>query len=191
MKKALERLSKSKHKIKGLILDLRGNPGGLFDQSVRVADLLVQKGLIVVTRGRPPRKNEVEKAHKKGTWLGFPVVCLINEGTASAAEIVAGALQDHRRALTLGGNSFGKGSVQTIIDLNDGSGLKITIARYYTPLGRKIQGRGLKPDLFVKASKSGRRDPQLKAALYYLKNPSRYQKALGRGLPKKMRKRKP
>lgn len=188
MRDALNKL-KRKGTIRGLVLDLRNNPGGLFDQSVRVADLFVKKGLIVIARGRDPKKIEKERAHKNGTWTGFPIVCLINRGSASAAEILAGALQDHKRAVMLGTLSFGKGSVQTIIDLADGSGLKMTIARYYTPLNRLIHGSGIKPD--VKVSSMGASDPQLQAALKLLKQPRRYRRMLGKGLPKKLRHKMP
>lgn len=188
LKAALRSFQKRK-KIAGLVLDLRNNPGGLFDQSVRVADLFLDKGVIVTARGRTRRRVEKEKAHEKGTWKGFPIVVLINRGTASAAEIVSGALQDHRRALVLGVQSFGKGSVQTIIDLADGSGLKMTIARYYTPLERLIHGKGILPD--VKVRQSGRPSRMLRRAKFFLKNSARYRKALGRGLPAKLRTRKP
>jgi carboxyl-terminal processing protease len=136
-------------KLGGLLLDLRGNPGGLLDQAVRVADLYLDEGVIVTTRGRGGRKLEEEDARAAGTYSGFPIVCLVNGGTASASEIVAGALQDHGRALMLGTRTYGKGSVQSIIPLDDGSGLKITVARYYTPKGRSIQEKGIDPDVTV------------------------------------------
>jgi len=148
LKRALSQLTRAR-KLKGLILDLRNNPGGLLDQAVRVADLFLDRGLIVRTTGKRGRMTEEENAHSKGTFKGFPMVCLVNEGSASAAEIVAGALQDHKRAVVLGTRTFGKGSVQTIIDLEDGSGLKLTIARYYTPAGRSIQEAGIDPDIVV------------------------------------------
>ncbi|MGE0174743.1 MAG: S41 family peptidase [Oligoflexales bacterium] len=135
--------------IKGLILDLRDNPGGLLDQAVQVSDLFIESGIIVSTVGRDPQNIEREFAHKRGTFAGFPIIVLINEGSASASEIVAGALQDHERALILGTQSFGKGSVQTLVSLPDNSGLKITVARYYTPKDRSIQARGIKPDVYV------------------------------------------
>ncbi len=146
---ALEAHKKKYGKIDGLVLDLRGNPGGLLDQAVRVADLFISSGVIVTTRGRGGKKLEEETAHDGGTWSGFPIVCLINGQSASASEIVAGALQDHGRALLLGTRSYGKGSVQSVIPLEDGSGLKLTIARYYTPKGRSIQERGIDPDVEV------------------------------------------
>jgi carboxyl-terminal processing protease len=148
LKLALRQMLK-KGKLRGLILDLRNNPGGLLDQAVRVADLFIEGGLIVRTRGKRGRLMDSEKAHSKGTYTGFPMICLVNGGSASAAEIVAGALQDHKRAVVIGTGTFGKGSVQTIIDLDDGSGLKLTIARYYTPKGRSIQERGIEPDILV------------------------------------------
>jgi len=148
LKEALQLLQK-KQPLRGLILDMRNNPGGLLDQAVRVADLFLERGLIVRTMGKRGRMTEEEKAHPMGTLKGFPMICLVNEGSASAAEIVAGALQDHRRAVVLGRRTFGKGSVQTIIDLEDGSGLKLTIARYYTPSGRSIQEMGIEPDILV------------------------------------------
>jgi carboxyl-terminal processing protease len=148
---ALDRLEKESPggKLRGLVLDLRNNPGGLLDEAVRVADLFVESGLIVKTEGKGGRIIEEEKAHLHGTRLGFPIVCLVNGGSASASEIVAGALQDHHRALVMGTQTFGKGSVQTVIELDDGSALKLTIARYYTPSGRSIQEHGITPDVIV------------------------------------------
>jgi carboxyl-terminal processing protease len=134
-------------KLDGLVLDLRGNPGGLLDQAVRIADLFLDSGIIVSTIGRDPAKQEVEFATKRTTHPHVPIIVLVNEGTASASEIVAGALQDHDRALVLGTQTFGKGSVQSIIPLPSGAGLKMTIARYYTPKGRSIQAKGIVPDI--------------------------------------------
>ena len=142
-------LQKNSAKMKGLVLDLRDNPGGLLDQSVKVVDTFVESGLIVSTVGRDPDRIEREFAHKKGTFHNFPMVVLMNAGSASASEIVAGALQDHQRALILGTTSFGKGSVQTLVSLPDGSGLKLTVARYYTPNDRSIQAKGIIPDIIV------------------------------------------
>jgi carboxyl-terminal processing protease len=138
-----------KGRLRGLVLDLRNNPGGLLDQAVRVADLFLAKGMIVRTTGKGGKLMDEELAHSKGTFSGFPMICLINGGSASASEIVAGALQDHKRAVVMGTRSFGKGSVQTIIELNDGSGLKLTVARYFTPSGRSIQEEGIEPDILV------------------------------------------
>jgi carboxyl-terminal processing protease len=134
--------------LKGLVLDLRSNPGGLLEQAIRVADRFIGEGLIVETRGRA-RKAERDMAHRQGTEPDYPMVCLVNGGSASASEIVAGALQDHERALVMGVHTFGKGSVQTVVGLKDGSGLKLTIARYYTPKLRSIQEQGIVPDVVV------------------------------------------
>jgi carboxyl-terminal processing protease len=146
---ALIAIEKQQGKLAGLVLDLRGNPGGLLDQSVQVADLFLDGGIIVTTRGRGGKALDEETAKAAGTWSGFPMVVLMNGSSASASEIVAGALQDHGRALIVGTRSYGKGSVQSIIPLDDGSGLKITVARYYTPSGRSIQEKGITPDLEV------------------------------------------
>lgn len=141
-------------RIKGMILDLRDNPGGLLDQAVKISDLFIESGIIVSTVGRDPKKIEREFAHKPGTYNNFPLVVLINGGSASASEIVAGALQDHKRAMIIGEQSFGKGSVQTLVSLPNGAGLKITVARYYTPNDRSIQARGIDPDITVPAQQS-------------------------------------
>ncbi|WP_459941581.1 MULTISPECIES: S41 family peptidase [Deferrisoma] len=141
----------------GLVLDLRNNPGGLLDQAVKVADLFLTGGTVVSTKGRDPEQEVVYTARDDGTEPKLPLVVLVNGGTASASEIVAGALQDHRRGLILGERTFGKGSVQTILPLSDGSGLRITTALYYTPSGRTIQARGIEPDVKVAA---GPGDPE-------------------------------
>jgi carboxyl-terminal processing protease len=148
----LERESPTK-RLHGLVLDLRNNPGGLLDQAVRIADEFVESGLIVRTEGKDGRVIDEEKAHARGTRGGFPIIVLVNGGSASASEIVAGALQDHHRAAIMGTQTFGKGSVQTVIELDDGSALKLTIARYYTPSGRSIQERGITPDVLVEQVK--------------------------------------
>lgn len=135
--------------LKGIILDLRNNPGGLLDQAVAVADIFLNDGLIVYTEGREVEAQMTFSAQKDGTEPEYPLIVLINGGSASAAEIVAGALQDHSRAVILGEQSFGKGSVQTIIPLDDNSGLRLTTARYFTPSGRSIQARGISPDIVV------------------------------------------
>jgi carboxyl-terminal processing protease len=135
--------------IRGVVLDLRNNPGGLVDQAVRVADRFLTDGIIVTTEGRGGRNAEVQRATEKRTEPHYPLIVLVNRGTASAAEIVAGALQDNGRAVIMGTPTFGKGSVQTIIDLDDGSGLKLTVARYYTPRHRSIQEQGITPDVVV------------------------------------------
>lgn len=147
MKEKLTAL-KEKHKnIKGIILDLRRNPGGLLDQAVQVSNLFLDKGIIVSTIGRDKNKKEVLQAKSGLAFSGFPVIVLINESSASASEIVAGALKDNKRALIMGKKSFGKGSVQSVVKMGDGSGLKLTVARYYTPNGVSIQAEGIVPDI--------------------------------------------
>ncbi len=135
--------------LKGLVLDLRNNPGGLLDQAVEVVDLFLREGMIVYTKGREADSQMEFTATQGGTEPDYPLVILINGGSASAAEIVSGALQDHGRAVILGSQSFGKGSVQTIIPLSDESGLRLTTARYYTPRGTSIQAKGITPDIEV------------------------------------------
>jgi carboxyl-terminal processing protease len=135
--------------IRGLVLDLRNDPGGLLDQAVRVSDVFLATGTIVTTEGRGRRNVEVERAREKDTEPAYPMIVLVNKGTASASEIVAGALQDNGRAVIMGTQTFGKGSVQTIVELEDGSGLKLTVARYYTPKHRSIQELGITPDVVV------------------------------------------
>jgi carboxyl-terminal processing protease len=146
---ALEALEK-KGDLKGLIVDLRNNPGGLLSQSIEVSELFLDSGVIVTTKGRGNSHNIKASAHKDGPKRNYPIVVLVNGGSASAAEIVAGALQDNKRALILGSRTFGKGSVQTILPLSDGSGLRLTTARYYTPSGKSIQSSGITPDLEVR-----------------------------------------
>ena len=135
--------------IKGLVLDLRNNPGGLLAQAVQVADLFLDSGLIVYTDGRLESQRQKYYAHSAGTYEGFPMVVLVNGGSASAAEIVAGALQDHKRAIVLGTQTFGKGSVQTILPLEKEAALRLTTARYYTPNGNSIQAAGIQPDIVM------------------------------------------
>ena len=160
LKKAIEAMSK-KEKLKGLVLDLRTNPGGLLDQAVEVASLFVDEGVIVSTIGRNRDQKDVKYAHKGMAFKDFAVAVLVNSSTASAAEIVAGALQDHHRAIVLGQPTFGKGSVQTVIPLPPDMGLKLTIARYYTPSGRSIQEKGVLPDVIIDEY-----DPKLLAQAY-------------------------
>ncbi|MDF1591839.1 MAG: S41 family peptidase [Desulfobacterales bacterium] len=136
--------------LKGLVLDLRDNPGGLLDQAIEVSDVFLESGEIVSIKGRLKRHTKNYGAHPNKVKQNYPMVVLINGGSASASEIVAGALQDQKRALILGTTSFGKGSVQTVESLRDGYGLKFTIARYYTPNGRSIQAQGIVPDLVLK-----------------------------------------
>jgi carboxyl-terminal processing protease len=145
----LKRLESEKIPLKGLILDLRDNPGGLLNQSIKISDLFLEKGKILSIKGRLEKNSQTFEATPNRTKRDYPMVVLINGGSASASEIVAGALQDHKRALILGTASFGKGSVQTVEPLRDGYGLKLTIARYYTPSGRSIQAKGIEPDIIV------------------------------------------
>lgn len=149
LEKALQALRKEKEGLKGLVLDLRNNPGGLLDQAVKVADKFVESGLIVYTDGRVESQKFKYAAHKDGTYTGFPIVVIVNAGSASASEIVAGALQDHGRAVLLGTPTFGKGSVQTILPMEDGSALRLTTARYFTPNGTSIQAKGITPDILI------------------------------------------
>ncbi|MBY0315529.1 MAG: S41 family peptidase [Bdellovibrionales bacterium] len=135
--------------IKGVVLDLRRNPGGLLDQAVQISNMFLDKGIIVSTVGRDKTKKEVTEAKPGSAYMGFPMVILINEYSASASEIVAGALKDNKRALVMGQRSFGKGSVQSVVKMGDGSGLKLTVARYYTPSGISIQAEGITPDVEV------------------------------------------
>ncbi|HEX9204663.1 MAG TPA: S41 family peptidase [Candidatus Deferrimicrobiaceae bacterium] len=151
--RAIQGFLKEKDGLKGLVLDLRNNPGGLLDQAVKIADEFVDSGLIVYTDGRVEAQKTKYAAHKEGTYTGFPIVVLVNAGSASASEIVAGALQDHGRAIVLGQRTFGKASVQTILPLDDGSALRLTTARYYTPNGRSIQAKGIEPDIVVSDGK--------------------------------------
>jgi len=148
LENALEKLEKGKG-LKGLVFDLRNNPGGLLDQAVKVADEFLEKGLIVYTDGRIKEQRMRFVAHPNKHHHDYPMVVLVNGGSASASEIVAGALQDQKRALIVGTQTFGKGSVQTIIPLEDGSAVRLTTARYYTPSGRSIQAEGISPDIVV------------------------------------------
>ena len=150
LEKALGELEHTEVPLKGLILDLRNNGGGLLNQSIKVADLFIDDGDILSIKGRNNKNTKVFKATQSEIKRTYPIVLLINGGSASASEIVAGALQDHKRALILGTTSFGKGSVQTVETLRDGSGLKLTIARYYTPNDRSIQAKGITPDIYLK-----------------------------------------
>ena len=153
VKAALKELESDKTPLKGLILDLRDNPGGLLDQAIEVADIFLDSGRIVSIKGRRKPHSKIYVAHSNKDKHSYPIVLLVNEGSASASEIVAGALQDHDRCVVLGTTSFGKGSVQTVEPLRDGSGLKLTIARYYTPDGHAIQARGIIPDVVVEQRK--------------------------------------
>lgn len=150
--------------LSGLVLDLRNNPGGLLDQAVKVSNLFLDGGLIVYTDGRVESQKMRFEATKGSKDVDYPMVVLVNGGSASASEIVAGALQDHKRALILGTKTFGKGSVQTIIPLDGGSGLRLTTAHYYTPSGHSIQAKGITPDIIVRPddykSREETKDPE-------------------------------
>jgi carboxyl-terminal processing protease len=145
---ALTKATKEKS-LQGVILDLRNNPGGVLQASVEVADIFLDGGVVVYTEGRMPQSNFNYNAEPGDSTNGLPLVVLINEGSASASEIVAGALQDHRRALVMGTRSFGKGSVQTVIPITDEKAVKLTTALYFTPNGRSIQAQGIEPDLVI------------------------------------------
>jgi len=150
LQKALAKLEQENGgALSGLILDLRNNPGGLLTQAIKVADEFIDSGLVVYTDGRLESQKQKYFAHKQGSHTDFPMIVLVNAGSASASEIVAGALQDHRRALVLGTQTFGKGSVQTILPLEENSAIRLTTARYYTPNGRSIQATGITPDIVL------------------------------------------
>ncbi len=151
--KELKEALKNLGKIDGLVLDLRNDPGGLLKEAVGVCDVFIRKGVIVSIRGRSKDSAQYFYAHDDGNEPTYPVVVLINAGTASAAEIVSGCLKDHKRAIIMGVRSFGKGSVQSIIPLGDGSALRLTTARYYTPSGKSIQAVGIQPDIIVYQAK--------------------------------------
>jgi len=148
--KALAKLEAADPPLKGLVLDFRDNGGGLLDQAIKISDVFLDDGLILSIKGRYNKNTKEFKAHSSEVERDYPIVALINGGSASASEIVVGALQDHKRAVVLGTTSFGKGSVQTVETLREGYGLKLTIARYYTPSGRSIQAKGIVPDIVVK-----------------------------------------
>lgn len=171
LKKVLKEYSKAVS-ANGLILDMRNNPGGLLEQAVQVSDEFLSRGVIVTTASRKGEMDRREAAPQDGE-MDFPMVVLVNGGSASAAEIVAGALQDHHRAAILGTKTFGKGSVQSVLELEDGSALKITIAKYFTPSGKSIQADGIHPDQVVEPTKSEEFPPvtdnQKEAAMAALK----------------------
>jgi len=174
LKEKLGELHK-KGDIKGLIIDLRNNPGGLLTEAVDVADLFLSKGVIVSTKNKEKEVSRYE-AKEGDDEPNYPILVLIDGGSASASEILAGALKDYKRALIIGSQSFGKGSVQSVIELSNGAALKITVAKYYTPSGTSIQGSGITPNVIVEEKEGG---PSMKeVALAYLKDPKRYQKAI-------------
>jgi carboxyl-terminal processing protease len=148
--------------LKGLVLDLRNNPGGLLDVAVNVAGKFLEEGKIVVTtKGRVENQNLEFKSKNKNNHLDYPIVVLINGGSASASEIVAGALQDHKRALLIGTKSFGKGSVQTVVPMSDGSAIRLTTSKYFTPKGRSIHGEGIMPDIVVEYEERSQKDKEV------------------------------
>ena len=174
LKKAIEDIkAEAGSDLKGYVIDLRNNPGGLLDQAIDVSDAFINQGEIVSTRGRVVDDSQRFNAKNGDLAEGLPVVVLINGGSASASEIVAGALQDHRRAIIMGTRSFGKGSVQTIIPLGVNGAMRLTTARYFTPSGRSIQALGIEPDIVVEAATietqeangPGRREADLRGAL--------------------------
>jgi len=148
-KDSLDKLETGNEGLKGLILDLRNNPGGTFDQAIKVSDEFLDSGTITFTKQRVKDREREHRAHKTGKSHDYPIIILVNAGTASASEIVAGALQDNGRAIILGVQTFGKATIQTICPLEDGSALRLTIGRYYTPKGRSIQAKGITPDIVV------------------------------------------
>jgi carboxyl-terminal processing protease len=152
---------------KGIILDLRNNPGGLLSQATGLLDLFIDKGVLVSQKGRDKRENIVYKAKKEGTYKDIPITVLVNGGSASASEIVSGALQDHHRAPIIGEKTFGKGSVQIVVPIGNGEGVKLTVARYYLPSGRTIQNKGVTPDIIVypgEATKKKQNEFEIKEA---------------------------
>ena len=162
LRQALSKLEKEYKPMKGLILDLRNNPGGLLDQAVKVSDEFLNEGLIVYTGGRLKSQDMRFEAHMNSRPHAYPIVILVNEGSASAAEIVAGALQDHKRAVVVGVKTFGKGSVQTVMPLRNGAALRLTTAIYYTPSGHSIQAKGIEPDIVVERELPREREGELK-----------------------------
>ncbi len=179
LKDAIEKATKEipADKLKGFVLDLRNNPGGLLDQAISVSDAFLERGEIVSTRGRTAEETQRYNARAGDLTKGKPVVVLVNGGSASASEIVAGALQDHKRATVVGSRSFGKGSVQTIIPLGQNGALRLTTARYYTPSGRSIQAKGIEPDIELLQDTpedlKGKDDTKGEASLKgHLKNPN-------------------
>jgi carboxyl-terminal processing protease len=160
LEEALNKVESGEVPLKGLILDLRNNGGGLLNAAIKVSDFFLEEGKILSIKGRGKKNTKEYMATTGSANRNYPMVVLINGGTASASEIVAGALQDQNRALILGTTSFGKGSVQTVETLRDGSGLKLTIARYYTPSGRSIQAKGIEPDIVLKHKRLDTKDLQ-------------------------------
>lgn len=171
LEKAIKSLKKDIKDMKGLVLDLRNNPGGLLDQAISVSDTFLEQGEIVSTRERNPNDTQRYSAKAGDMIDGLPIVVLINQGSASASEIVAGALKDHHRGVVMGTQSFGKGSVQTVIPLKRHGAMRLTTSRYYTPSGTSIQAKGIEPDIIVEAAKiekiesNGRSEADLRGRL--------------------------
>jgi len=186
--KALE--EESKGTLKGLVLDLRSNPGGLLDQAVKISDRFIESGLIVSIDGRREEVKQKWSARSEGTITRYPLVVLVNGGSASGAEIVAGAIQDHGRGILVGTQTFGKGSVQTIVPLKDGSGLRLTTARYFTPSGRSIQAKGILPDIIVKSSRPEEEKEAVVPKLPTEKDLERHLIDIEKGAPKEKEKPK-
>jgi carboxyl-terminal processing protease len=182
LRAAIEQLTAQNGKdLGGLVLDLRNNPGGLLSEAIDVVDEFIDNGLIVSVKGRAADQTREYYATKKGSFQTFPLVVVVNEGSASASEVVAEALQDSHRATILGTKTFGKGSVQTIIKLEDGSGLKLTTAKFYAPSGRSINEVGVTPDVAVEITEQDKTDKQLESAINILKSPQQAGKAGPRG----------
>jgi carboxyl-terminal processing protease len=189
--KAMKTLEEeSKGTLKGLILDLRNNPGGLLDQAIKISDRFIDSGLICSVEGRKEEQKMKFYAHPDGNLARYPLVVLVNGGSASGAEIVAGAIQDHGRGILVGTHTFGKGSVQTIIPLKDGSGLRLTTARYYTPSGRSIQAKGIVPDIIVKLTKPEEEKEVVVPKLPSEKDLERHLMDVEKGAPKEKEKPK-
>jgi len=189
--KALKKVEEeSKGELRGLILDLRNNPGGLLDQAVKISDRFIESGLIVSMEGRKEDQKMKFLAHAQGTLSRYPLVVLVNGGSASGAEIVAGAIQDQRRGIIVGTQTFGKGSVQTIFPLKDGSGLRLTTARYFTPNGRSIQAKGIVPDIIVKPLRPEEEKAALAPKFPMEKDLERHLNDMEKGQPKEKEKPK-
>ena len=149
----IKEINKNKSNVSGFVLDLRNNPGGLLTQAIKVSDTFLDSGEIVSTKGRDPKDVKIYNAKKGDEINGKPLIVLINGGSASASEIVAGALKDNKRAIIVGEKSFGKGSVQSIMPLSNGGGLRLTIAKYYLPSGETIENIGVQPDIKIEQKK--------------------------------------
>jgi len=145
----VEKVLEENRDAKGVIMDLRNNPGGLLSQATGLLDMFINKGILVSQKGRDKRENVIYNAHSDGKYPKIPMTVLVNGGSASASEIVSGAMQDHKRAIVIGEKTFGKGSVQIVVPLDEKEGIKLTVARYYLPSGRTIQNKGVEPDIIV------------------------------------------